>query len=1224
MSNRNSMKIVKSCSEGEILEREETRLISNASEFGNRLSDENLLRSTFSLPRNPFSTRSSKRRGKLKAPAEGMSEPRDKAKVFRRPSWRKFIERVIQHVSRDKATCSYEYARRGWVGGLQGCWQGGGVPGAVGLRNHGNTCFMNAVLQCLAHTDILAEYFVLNQYKLDLRRRKRQGSRGELTEQLALLLKAMWTGLYEPDMSSQFKAAVDKHGSQYRGGQQHDAQEFLLWLLDKVHEELNTASKSKYKVVKNTFGRPDEVVAAETLANHVRCNNSFVHTVFQAQFRSSLTCPRCHRQSNTFDPFLCMSVPVPQTQHRPLYVTVLYTAQQPRQVKLGVWLPAQAVVRELRHALAQDTGISPAHMLLTEVDDLGFQRTFSDTQLVASVREQDPLFCLELPQLKDVSEDLGAYVLLCTRRNTSVTVADTQLVASVREQDPLFCLELPQLKDVSEDSGAYVLLCTRRNTSVTVADTQLVASVREQDPLFCLELPQLKDVSEDLGAYVLLCTRRNTSVTVADTQLVASVREQDPLFCLELPQLKDVSEDSGAYVLLCTRRNTSVTVADTQLVASVREQDPLFCLELPQLKDVSEDLGAYVLLCTRRNTSVTVADTQLVASVREQDPLFCLELPQLKDVSEDSGAYVLLCTRRNTSVTVADTQLVASVREQDPLFCLELPQLKDVSEDLGAYVLLCMRRNTSVTVADTQLVASVREQDPLFCLELPQLKDVSEDLGAYVLLCTRRNTSVTVADTQLVASVREQDPLFCLELPQLKDVSEDLGAYVLLCTRRNTSVTVADTQLVASVREQDPLFCLELPQLKDVSEDSGAYVLLCWANILVLEDHQARFGCPYTMQLCRETSYQDLQKLILKEMSSILHDDVLVNAQAVPLFRIRVLDGLGAADTYLDPSLDLPLYTEAVEQALALCEDSAGPQHVKLHLEWDLRAKESTVADDSDPIEEHTSVKQLQTNSEQGGAVTLEECFELYTKAEVLEADDAWHCPSCNRKQEVVKKLGLWSLPDILVIHLKRFRQSKQRASSKLTTLVDFSLSGVDMSPHLASKLGTQGTVRWSPWKRPCRTPARCDDNVYDLYAVCNHHGQDLQGGHYTAYCRNPYDGRWYCFDDTRVERMAECEVVTQGAYLLFYQRRGLAAGDWGSQPGSRSHEELRVTPADEKKQFPRGRPAYSTLQPAKRSVATETDAAELDRHSDDETASSGHWDPAVPADASPVMESRV
>lgn len=122
--------------------------------------------------------------------------------------------------------------------------------------------------------------------------------------------------------SSAFKAVVERYGAQFRSSTQHDAQEFLFWLLDKVHEDLNTASKRKYKSLKNTFGRPDEVLAAETLANHIRCNNSFVQAVFQAQFRSSLTCPRCQKQSNTFDPFHCISVQLPQLTQQSIYVKV--------------------------------------------------------------------------------------------------------------------------------------------------------------------------------------------------------------------------------------------------------------------------------------------------------------------------------------------------------------------------------------------------------------------------------------------------------------------------------------------------------------------------------------------------------------------------------------------------------------------------------------------------------------------------------------------------------------------------------------------------------------------------------------------------------------------------------------------------------------------------------------------------------------------------------------
>jgi hypothetical protein len=71
-------------------------------------------------------------------------------------------------------------------------------------------------------------------------------------------------------------------------------------------------------------------------------------------------------------------------------------------------------------------------------------------------------------------------------------------------------------------------------------------------------------------------------------------------------------------------------------------------------------------------------------------------------------------------------------------------------------------------------------------------------------------------------------------------------------------------------------------------------------------------------------------------------------------------------------------------------------------------------------------------------------------------------------------------------------------------------------------------------------SPAGSDaENVYDLYAVCNHMGT-MTRGHYTAYCRNPADGLWYMFDDNHVQSLSEEQLVTAGAYLLFYVRQSL------------------------------------------------------------------------------------
>jgi len=151
----------------------------------------------------------------------------------------------------------------------------------------------------------------------------------------------------------------------------------------------------------------------------------------------------------------------------------------------------------------------------------------------------------------------------------------------------------------------------------------------------------------------------------------------------------------------------------------------------------------------------------------------------------------------------------------------------------------------------------------------------------------------------------------------------------------------SETQGTGEASETNPLYCIELPQLKDASEESGAYVLLVWVNVLQEEEEKLkRFSAPYTMQVSRETSYEDLQKLILKEMHPILHDDILTNAQEVPLFRMRVAEAALPAATYIDFSLDHPLYMEAVDQALALCPDDGGPAHLKLVLEWEPKAKE--------------------------------------------------------------------------------------------------------------------------------------------------------------------------------------------------------------------------------------------------------------------------------------------
>lgn len=74
-----------------------------------------------------------------------------------------------------------------------------------------------------------------------------------MTEELAALLKSTWlrqNSTILEDTVSRFKGVIEKGGQQWRGSDQHDAQEFLLWLLDRLHEDLNQAASNKFKPVK--------------------------------------------------------------------------------------------------------------------------------------------------------------------------------------------------------------------------------------------------------------------------------------------------------------------------------------------------------------------------------------------------------------------------------------------------------------------------------------------------------------------------------------------------------------------------------------------------------------------------------------------------------------------------------------------------------------------------------------------------------------------------------------------------------------------------------------------------------------------------------------------------------------------------------------------------------------------------------------------------------------
>ncbi|KAM8866954.1 ubiquitin carboxyl-terminal hydrolase 4 isoform 1-T1 [Synchiropus picturatus] len=188
--------------------------------------------------------------------------------------------------------------------------------------------------------------------------------------------------------------------------------------------------------------------------------------------------------------------------------------------------------------------------------------------------------------------------------------------------------------------------------------------------------------------------------------------------------------------------------------------------------------------------------------------------------------------------------------------------------------------------------------------------------------------------------------------------------------------------------------------------------------------------------------------------------------------------------------------------------------HSTVAIDWDTESKKLCYNEqEAEAYDTHDSMHQSQKKK---GTVALRECIELFTTMETLGEYDPWYCPTCKKHQQATKKFDLWSLPRILVVHLKRFSYNRCWRD-KLDTVVDFPIRDLDMSEFVCDP--------------------KAEPYIYDLVAVSNHYG-GLGGGHYTAYGKNKVDGQWYYFDDSCVTSSSEDQIVTKAAYVLFYQRQ--------------------------------------------------------------------------------------
>ena len=183
--------------------------------------------------------------------------------------------------------------------------------GATGLENIGNTCYMNAVLQVLAHTEVLRNYFVSDLFHEDLNRHP--ASRNGVAEEVAQVLATIWSGEFRSVSPHRLLAVVSARRDDFGGMRMHDAHEFMIFLLGWLHDDLNVVAAAALSPP-SPQPPPEDQSDSESAENawrlFQRANDSIEARLFHGLQKSALHCTSCGYESATFETFSLLSLPL--------------------------------------------------------------------------------------------------------------------------------------------------------------------------------------------------------------------------------------------------------------------------------------------------------------------------------------------------------------------------------------------------------------------------------------------------------------------------------------------------------------------------------------------------------------------------------------------------------------------------------------------------------------------------------------------------------------------------------------------------------------------------------------------------------------------------------------------------------------------------------------------------------------------------------------------------
>ncbi|KAM7355200.1 ubiquitin specific protease 32 isoform 3-T3 [Cochliomyia hominivorax] len=882
------------------------------------------------------------------------------------------------------------------------------APGATGLHNLGNTCFMNAALQVLFNTQPLAQYFRQNMHLFELNTTNKLGTRGHLATRYGELLKEVWGATTRSVAPIKLRFCVTKYAPQFAGGGQHDSQELLEWLLDALHEDLNRVMEKPYSELKDSNGRPDKIVAAEAWSQHHARNQSIIIDLFYGQLKSKVSCMCCGRESVRFDPFSLLSLPLPVENYIYFEVLViLLDGSVP--TKYGLRLNSESKYYDLKRKLASLCYLNPNFMLICEVWNSQIRQSFPDEDKIKPSSAKE-LYVYQLPEE-------------CTDRSRSSSTLGINIEKG--------------LKDIQRSSAAmltaydsYSSLTLLNNTTTNNQTNSLNNLNNEGQQIQTHPQQQQQQLYAEHSFDETLPIQQQLQTSFTSTTSTAIISNSSR----QQQQLQQQQHHLNFDNIRC-----NMTLADEDEDETEDDDVHVSTKQTPHISRSPENTfvnggslqkhisTSKLLHATEANTCSSSSVTATHSGENSMESSTCDPLTNLNTTTNSSEPESSMCEglrrmsdcpcRLNASADENNAQrlMEAEINRQNFMQQQLNDSLGNITNGAGA---ITVGHSSSATSDNVALGNGLFSRVP----------SQHYKVGKYLMAVHRK---ITRQDSYFLSHHKTRPSIFGVPLiiPNLEGgTNKDLYCAVWLQVSRLLSPLPASTDQANHAADCDDSLGYDFPfSLRAVKSDGLTCALCPWSNF------------------CRGCEIPCNNDYVLQGnlFTSSLNTSNASTPKMMPKYTTGSLPNLENRKPTTNNSNDRDSLQSQQSQVL---QRNSGEQFT-IAIDWDPTALHLRYQSTLERLwVDHDTVAICR--KEQIEPVDLNHCLKAFTSEEKLE--QWYHCSHCKGKKPATKKLQIWKLPPILIIHLKRFNcvNNKWVKSQKV---VHFPFDNFDPTPYLAA-----------------------------------------------------------------------------------------------------------------------------------------------------------------------------